>query len=439
MFTLKTQKIRYLLLIAGVLLLLLGFLFSPTFVENTLSSDGSLSDQNIDRINLVKVISIVVGLILILNGSILLNLKEGSYWLVVTLVLLTLIYSTSLSFFFAPEQTISTHFFNSERSHSLKEHYPELGEYSTFPSFDQNPGEVWKFSNFWGDIGYYLVQSKNVTKSIAPYKYRVLPTFIAFNIHRLTKLKLPFSYLLMNILLVYLIGIIFTYFCKRSFQFTNLLSLFGGVLAITTVGLTRTLPFPMLEPATYFFFLLTIVALKTKNDYLYVFSAICGVLSKEVLVVVGILYLLNNYLTATKKNITSFLIKVVPLSLLPFLAFAGVRLGLGGAALEVNYGFNILKGEFPTYGKRLLSIMGVLQLTIRVFLSFSLLWFGLLNATKDKFIYKNILFAIPLIVLPTILLSGRIARVIGVLFPLIIIPFLFFLSEKYSNKLEQEN
>ena len=71
--------------------------------------------------------------------------------------------------------------------------------------------DFWKLSSFWGDCGYYFLQSENLSLSISPYKYRILPTSIALGIHKLTGLPLVLSYVLMNILFAYLIGIVFTY------------------------------------------------------------------------------------------------------------------------------------------------------------------------------------------------------------------------------------
>jgi len=358
-------------------------------------------------------------------------IRNKKYWIIISLIYLSLIYSVSISFCYGPEHTIANSCFNYPLDdHPLKEYYPDLGEYKNASSLQWN--DFWKLSSFWGDCGYYLLQSENLSLSISPYKYRILPTSIALGIHKLTGLPLALSYVLMNILFVYLIGIVFTYFCKRCFGFSNNLSLLGGILAITCVGITRTLPFPMLEAVEYFFFLLLILILKIKNNYLYFLSSICCVLSKELLIMVGFLYFVNNYSIAKNDKFT--FVKTLLFSLTPFIVFSGVRVLLGGAPIELNYGFNILAGEFPTYGLRLFSIRGLVSLSIRIFLSFSFLWFGLLNIRRDRFLYINTIYALPLIIIPTIFLSSRISRVIGVLFPLIIVLFLFFFKKDDSLK-----
>ena len=363
-------------------------------------------------------------------------IRNKKYWIIISLIYLSLIYSVSISFCYGPENTIANSYFNYPLDdHSFKEYYPDLGEYKNASSLQWN--DFWKLSSFWGDCGYYLLQSENLSLSISPYKYRILPTSIALGIHKLTGLPLALSYVLMNILFAYLIGIVFTYFCKRCFNFSNNLSLLGGILAITCVGITRTLPFPMMEAVEYFFFLLLILSLKIKNNYLYFLSSICCVLSKELLIIVGFLYFVNNYSLAKNDKFT--FVKTLLFSLTPFIVFSGVRVLLGGAPVEVNYGFNILAGEFPTYGLRLFSISGLVSLSIRVFLSFSFLWFGLLNIRRDRFLYINTIYALPLIIIPTILLSGRISRVIGVLFPLIIVLFLFFFKKDDSLKASERD
>ncbi|MBR9706185.1 hypothetical protein GOV14_04065 [Candidatus Pacearchaeota archaeon] len=361
-------------------------------------------------------------------------LSKQKYWIIISLIYLSLIYSTSISYSYGPENTIDTSFIKhplggSEERNLFKEYYPDFGKYPEAPSLQKT--DFWKLG-VYGDAGYYLKQSEDFSLSFPPYKYRVLPPFIASVINEITGLHLAYSFVLMNIIFVYLIGIVFTYFCKRCFNFSDSLSLIGGILAITSAGVTKTLPFPMMEPAQYFFFLLALLSLRLKNDRLYILSAILGVLSKELLVFVGILYFANHY--SEIKNGPKSLAKVLLLSIIPIIVFMVVRLSLGGPMADVAYSVNLFAGEFPPYGLRLFSIPELLGWLIIFILTFSFIWMGLLNLKQDRFIYLNTAISLPLILIATFFLSGQVTRQIGTLYPLIIISFLFFFNNDQGHE-----
>jgi hypothetical protein len=353
-------------------------------------------------------------------------IERWQFWILASFIFVSLIFSTSLSFGYGPEATISNGYFTSQGQISTSND-PLFQDYGTDNAMPTMMARTfWKWTSFYGDSAYYLEQSRNLDlrASIGPYKYRVLPTSVAFAIHRVFGLSLPLAWAAMNIVCTYLIGVVFVYFCKRGFGFSNLLSLLGGVLAITSVGITRTLPFPMVDPAEYLLFLLVLLSLRIKNDWLYLTCAICCVLTKELLIFVGFLYLVNNY-SALRTGRLSF-VRTTLLSLAPVIVFSVLRLSLGGHAMEVNYGYDILAGEFPDYVTRFLSLGGVITLLSVLFLSFQFLWLGLLNIGRDRWLWVNTILALPLVIVPTILLSGHITRVVGVLFPLVIVSFLFF-------------
>lgn len=363
---------------------------------------------------------------------------DFKYWILVSLIYFTLIYSTSLSFAYLGNQAIGDNYLNCNISgdykyNDLQKYYPDLGAYENVPSLQGK--DFWKLGAYWVDSGYYLLQADNISSSIAPYKYRLLPTVIAGGIHKITHIDIAYSFVLMNIIFTYLIAILFTWFVRRYFGFSKDLAIVGGILSITIVGITTTLPFPMLEPAEYFFFLLVLISLRSDNTKLYIFAAVASVLSKELLIIVGILYFVNSYFVRKNAN----LIKVILLSALPFIIFSGTRYVLGGSPVEVHYGFNLLAGAFPLkYWSRILT--KPFSLFALIFLSFSFLWLGLWNIKKDRFIYINTLVTVPLVIVACVLLSGSIVRIIGVVYPLIIILFLFFFkAEKTSESRENAN
>jgi hypothetical protein len=118
-------------------------------------------------------------------------------------------------------------------------------------------------------------------------------------------------------------------------------------------------------------------------------------------------------------------VKNVIISVIPIIIFMSIRVILGGSALEVNYGYDILQGEFPPYWIRLTDISSLSNMLIRTFLSFSFLWIGIINVKRNAFLKKHVII-IPVVILAAYLLSGRITRVLGILYPIVIPLFLLF-------------
>jgi hypothetical protein len=74
-----------------------------------------------------------------------------------------------------------------------------------------------------------------------------------------------------------------------------------------------------------------------------------------------------------------------------------------------------------------------LMVCASVFLSFSFLWLGLFNIRKHRFLLRSSIL-VPLVILTAILLSGSIARVLGVLFPVVIPAFLLFFDRASEQR-----
>lgn len=358
------------------------------------------------------------------------TLQQNKYWILVAITYLTLIYSTSLHYAYGKERTIDLAFFVWEEE-VLEEYYPDLGSLKE-QQIDYNWRNFWKLSSFAWDCGYYLIQSNEIGDAIPPYKYRILPPLIVKTISLILQISAEMSFVLMNIIVVFLAALFFNIYLLKDLKFSKLVSFIGGILFVTTVSITRTLPFPMLDPISMFFSILIFISVIRKNPYLFIFSALAGVMSKEILVIASLMWFIETFQFSNKSK----LIKNIVISTIPILAFISIRIALGGSAFEVEYGHNILKGEFPMLWKRFFNLDGLFYIVRMVFLSFSFLWLGLVNVGKNNF-FKRQIIVIPIVILATVLLSWRITRPLGILFPIVIPMFLMFFEG--FTKTSQQN
>ena len=358
-------------------------------------------------------------------------MKRYSYslnWLTLSLMYLTLLYSTSLHYVIGVEATIAPHFFLSKPWGELEKEFKDMGALANSGVEMNFSGEnFWKISNAWGDAANYIVQTDSLERSQSPYKYRFLPTWIAGWIAKAFSVSVPKAFLILNVASAILASLLFTLFLRDDLRFGKNLSVLGGVLFITMIANTRTLNFPMLEPLSLLFTTLVFMAVSRKNVLLFLVSASLGIVTKEVLLFSSILWLLHHF--RIRDSNVSEMFQAVVIALVPVFMFSVVRVALGGAMFEVNYGYDILKGEFPRYFTRLLKPAGLLHVMEAAFLSFSFLWLGFFNIRKLEFLKKSAPVVLP-VVAAAILLSGQIARVIGVLFPIVIPGFLLFFSDR---------
>lgn len=354
-----------------------------------------------------------------MSNRIKLIMNQNKYWILVSITYLTLIYSASLHYAYGKERTIDLAYFVWEEE-VLEEYYSDLGSLKE-QQIDYNWRNIWKLSSFCWDCGYYLIQSNDISNSIPPYKYRILPPLIVKTISSILQISAEMSFVLMNIIVIFLAAIFFNIYLLKDFRFSKMVSFIGGILFITSVSVTRTLPFPMLDPISMFFTILIFISVIRRNPYLFIFSSLAGVLSKEILVISALMWFLETVQLSDKTK----LFKNVMISMIPIIGFVSIRIALGGSAFEVEYGHNILKGEFPGLWKRLIDPWGLFYIARMVFLSFSFLWFGIVNVGKNSF-FKRQIILIPIIILATALFSWRITRPLGILFPIVIPMFLMF-------------
>jgi hypothetical protein len=200
----------------------------------------------------------------------------------------------------------------------------------------------------------------------------------------------------------------------------------GGVLFVTMAANTETIPSPMLEPASFLFCILIFRALYRSDWRMFVVACSFGVATKEILVVTSLLWVVNRFAVGDRST-RGWLLVIWP-ALLPVIVFVTIRLALGGGALDVNYGFNLLRGELPLqYMARFLSPWNAAVVIVKLFLAFSFVWLGILNCRNNSFLARYALM-IPLVILATVILSSRITRIVGIVYPIVIPAFLMFLE-----------
>ncbi len=368
--------------------------------------------------------------ILIMGSNMKVMLNRHKYWILVSLTYLTLFVSTSLHHFYGVERTVSLSYYV-ESEESLKEYFPDMGLLKGQP-VDTYWRKVWKLSSFSLDVQYYLIHSAGINQGIPPYKYRILPVLIVRAISSILQISKEMSFVLMNLLVVYLTALLFNLYLMKDFNFSKMGSFIGGILFVTMASVTGTLPFPMLDPISLLFSMLIFISVIRRNPYIFILSSIAGVLSKEVLVIFSLMWFLETIQLRNKRK----LLKNIIISILPIIAFISIRIALGGAAFEVEYGHNILKGEFPDLIKRLVDPGEIFYAFRRTFLTFSFVWFGIVNVGKHDF-FKRQIIIVPIVILATIVLSAQITRPLGILFPLVIPMFLMFFEENTKTNHEK--
>lgn len=127
-----------------------------------------------------------------------------------------------------------------------------------------------------------------------------------------------------------------------------------------------------------------------------------------------------------KRSIPIWLNLVV--CVLPVLTFVGTRLILGGAALEVNYGYDVAAGQFPEYASRLNDGFLRAQLTVQVIAAGGAAWLGLIVVRRHAYLRRAVI-VVPFVIIAALILSSRVTRTIGIVMLPLIEGFLILLSE----------
>lgn len=338
------------------------------------------------------------------------------FWLLTSLIYLTLIYSTGLHHTWSVERTIE--WSGNEFSHSR---------------------DAWKITSFADDAKYYVLQAKSLDLSKPPFKYRFLPTIVVGGISRLlgSEAYIPTVFAVLNVFCVFLTAQILTLYLLKDFNFSPIVSIVGGILFVTMDATTATISFPLLEPMSLLFTMLVFFAVIRGRPVCFLLSSAFGVATKEILVFSSLLWLLNcvSFRHSSMLQLTKNLI----VSCVPIVVYAFIRVSLGGRVDEINYGLNLLDGQFPQYYLNYVDFKAAAISTLRVASAFGFLWLGLYNIRKNDFLYRSSL-VIPPVILAAVLLSSHKARILGLLFPIVIPSFLYFLDRftGYANREDPE-
>ena len=241
-----------------------------------------------------------------------------------------------------------------------------------------------------------------------------------------TGLSVESAFALFNVCISIATAFLFEHYLRRTFHLTRLSATLGGCLFIASASNVGTVAFPMLEPASAFFSCLIFLTASNRRTLGFACTSVAAVATKEILVFSSLLWWLH-------REPSERAWRCIAVSSLPLLAFASIRIVMGSSALEVNYGFDILHGEFPAYGRRLLGFNSCLAVMFQTFLSFSFFWFGLLRAHRHPQLRRELIL-VPLVIIAAALLSGRITRVLGVLFPIVLPAFLVMLEEMAASQ-----
>jgi hypothetical protein len=364
---------------------------------------------------------------------------DRRFWILASLVYATLIYSTSLHLTIGTERTVDLSYYTREAPApvaGLASDFPDIGRWRGSEETatrwrdqalrDAFPPDIWKLSSAWPDAAYYLLQTESPERSIPPYRYRVLPPSLVGIISRVLGAWPGPVFAIVNALFTLATAVLFTAYLRAIIGLTPLLCMTGGVLFVTLLSNTSSVGFPLLEPASMFFMMLVVMALARRRVWMFCLASVLGVMTKEVLLVAAPLWFLNTVDVRSRSG-RQWAFSLLP-SVVPVLAFVALRRFLGGGALEVNYGYDITAGQFPVqYVARLADPVSLLVLLAEIFTAFGFLWLGVVNLRRHPFLWRNAI-VIVLVVGATAILSGRMIRPLGIVFPILIPGFLLFFT-----------
>lgn len=355
-------------------------------------------------------------------------------WVFASLLYLSLIISVSLMRDLGISEFQFNHRFHTEQmpdNYPLKPFYPDIGVLHEYEDILDTNDNLWKFMS--GDSRYYIAQTTNPKYSIAPYRYRILSPFLASSISGLLGTSINQSFTLINIIATFAASVVFTLYLKEL-GFRKNTTIIGGILFLTMSPTAHTVTYPLLEPTSFFFSALIFYSVLKRNMLLFLIGSCLGIMTKEILLFSSILWLMCNLQI---KGGMRHIVGNVLIAVVPVVTFGFLRTILGGSPLEVNYGYNVLSGEFPlTYARRFLSLNGTTELMIKVFLTFNFLWLGLFNLRRNEFILRSSV-VIPTVILAAALLSSHIIRVIAIIFPVVIPLFLMFFINSFQKVLPE--
>jgi hypothetical protein len=296
------------------------------------------------------------------------------------------------------------------------------------------------YNSAYGDEIEYIAMAANLT-SFEPYSLRPLfpkiigylvSSFVAYEDNKVDFFAgLYVANLLVNIFLL-CVGSYVTFLTLINLTSNVFLKTVLPLIFVVNVGVIQTVNFFMLDVASYCFAAFAMY-LTSKRNFLGLALAIgLGVLVKEVLIIYTICFIFLFY----EKR--SFLLKHLPLSILPILTFIILRLLSNVDPLSMQHGWNISEGEISLHYLTAHLKWGGIPFLIKVFSALGFPILILLSYYKNFKDYKFYIFLcltmILLIIFANLLLASRVPRVVFIVYP-----FIAFIIATISNNKNQRS
>ena len=322
------------------------------------------------------------------------------------------------------EPGLSFSFYANEQPAQVTDVYPDGG--ILFDRRDQLAPlheEGWKVASFWRDSWQYLIGSSGDFLEVrSPFLYRFVPGGIAYAINQLFgggSATLLLAWQIMNVFAVAITAGVVTFLGLRVFHAPPTISIAAPAVMTASIPIAHTTGFVSVDPMSMMWVALIALALHLRSHALFVFSAVAGTLTKEVLAIAALPWLLMTIRNARENRRLWPALGGVVTAATPVVAFLAVRAALGTSAVEVNFGFNPLAGEFPSYWERFTSITGVISFGLAVFFAWTLLWVGLAGARRPVWLRDwswSLFFGL---LISIALLSGRVTRTMAPMGPVL--------------------
>ena len=283
--------------------------------------------------------------------------------------------------------------------------------------------EGWKVSSFWRDSWQYLIGSSgDFTEVRSPFLYRFVPSGIAFAINQLFgggTATLLLAWQIMNVLSVAVTAGIVTFLGQRLFGAPATIAIATPAVMVASIPVVHTTGFVSVDPLSMMWVAGIALALHLRSPWLFIGAAVAGTLTKEVLAIAALPWLFMAIRQARDDRRLWPAVAGVLTAFTPIVTFLVSRAALGSSAVEVNFGFNPLAGEFPTYWQRFTNVTGVIGFGVAVFFAWTVLWWGIFGTHRPVWLREfswSLFFGL---LISIALLSGRVTRTMAPMGPLL--------------------
>ena len=253
-----------------------------------------------------------------------------------------------------------------------------------------------------------------------PFKYRILTPLIVY----LLPINHLNGFIIINLISLFLTAMLLYYYLKKL-DFRSKDSLIGVLFFLLSPVVIFTMnDIVLVDALSFLLLLLTFYAILCKNDILYLFFLILGILNKEtVLLTIPLFFLYkleNNKFIDTLKSTIFLLIPV-------FIVFIGIRFYVGFSSY---YTLHLIEENISFHLRHLNSIF---YIPWEIYASFGLLWIiCLLNLNKIENNFLNKSFYLLPIIFIQLFIATDIFRMLFIAFPIIIPMSLYIFRCKYS-------